>query len=145
MELKRHKNLNVVTNSISAAVELGDVPTFRIILLGGEINAQYSFTYGENVKEQLARFRADWAILSIDGVCPDAGLTTYHAEEGAVDRIMMERAKRAMIVADSSKLGHESFYRISGLDGGKCLITDDGAEPALAARMTEAGFDVRLA
>ena len=145
VELKRHKNLNVVTNSISVAVELGDVPTFRIILLGGEINAQYSFTYGENVKEQLVRFRADWAILSIDGVCPGAGLTTYHAEEGAIDRIMMERAAKTMIVADSSKLGYESFYQIAGPDSAACLITDDGADETLTARMTEAGFDVRLA
>ncbi len=145
VELKRHKNLNIVTNSISVAIELGDVPTFRIILLGGEINAQYSFTYGENVKEQLSRFRADWAILSIDGVCPDTGLTTYHTEEGAVDRIMMERAAKTMLVADSSKLGYESFYKISGPDGVACWITDDAADRTLAGRIAAAGVDVRFA
>ena len=45
IELKQRKNLNVVTNSISVALELGGLPTFRIILLGGDINAQYTFTY----------------------------------------------------------------------------------------------------
>ena len=145
VELKRHKNLNVVTNSISVAIELSDVPTFRVILLGGELNAQYSFTYGENVKEQLSRFRADWAILSIDGVCPDAGLTTYHAEEGAIDRVMMERAAMTMLVADSGKLGYESFYKISSPGGIACWITDDAADRSLAGRIAAAGVDVRFA
>ena len=145
VELKKHKNLNVVTNSISVAVELGDVPTFRIILLGGEINAQYSFTYGEDAKEQLSRFKAGWAILSIDGVCPGTGLTTYHAEECAIDRIMQERAERTLIVADSTKLGYESFSRISGLDGVACWITDAQADRALTAQIAAEGVDVRFA
>lgn len=145
VELKKHKNLNVVTNSISVAVELGGVPTFRVILLGGEINAQYSFTYGEDAKEQLARFKAGWAILSVDGVCPGTGLTTYHAEESVIDRLMMERAERAMIVADSTKLGYESFSRISALDGVTCWITDDRADRSLTGRVAEAGVDVRFA
>ena len=80
VELKQRKNLNVVTNSISVAVELGGLPTFRVILLGGDISAQYSFTYGEDVKEQISRYRANWAILSVDGIQPGAGITTYHAE-----------------------------------------------------------------
>lgn len=145
VELKKHKNLNIVTNSISVAIELGDVPTFRIILLGGEINAQYSFTYGEDAKEQLSRFKAGWAILSIDGVCPKAGLTTYHAEECAIDRIMMERAEKTLVVADSTKLGYESFSRVSGLDGVACWITDDLADRALTKQVAAEGVDVRFA
>ncbi len=145
VELKRHKNLNVVTNSVSVAMELSDVPTFRILLLGGECNAQYSFTYGDNAKEQLARYSADWAILSIDGVCPEAGLTTYHAEEAMIDRMMMERAKKTMVVADSSKLGRESFSKVSGLDGVDCWVTDRAVDLALAERMRERGVEIQFA
>ena len=91
MELKRHKNLNIVTNSIPVAMELGSHPSFRVILLGGEINTQYSFLYGIDAMAQLGKYKADKAILSIDGICGDVGLTTHHAEEALIDRLMMER------------------------------------------------------
>ena len=144
VELKQRKNLNVVTNSISVAVELGGLPTFRVILLGGDISAQYSFTYGDDVKEQIARYRANWAILSVDGVNPGTGVTTYHAEESVIDRIMMERADRAMIVADSTKLGRESFSRISALNDGTIVITDRAADPTLAERIAREGVELQL-
>ena len=144
VELKQRKNLNVVTNSISVAVELGGLPTFRVILLGGDISAQYSFTYGEDVKEQISRYRANWAILSVDGVNPGTGITTYHAEESVIDRVMVERAQTAVIVADSSKLGRESFSRISTLSSGTILVTDRNADAALIRQIQEEGVDVRL-
>jgi len=144
VELKQRKNLNVVTNSISVAVELGGLPTFRVILLGGDISAQYSFTYGEDVKEQIARYRANWAILSVDGVNPGTGVTTYHAEESVIDRIMMERATQAIIVADSTKLGRESFSRISVLTSGTVLISDHAADPILVERIAKEGVEVQL-
>jgi len=144
VELKQRKNLNVVTNSISVAVELGGLPTFRVILLGGDISAQYSFTYGEDVKEQIARYRANWAILSVDGVNPGTGVTTYHAEESVIDRVMMERAEKAIVVADSTKLGRESFSRISALSSGTVLITDRDADPTLAERIAREGVEVQL-
>ncbi len=145
VELKRRKNLNVVTNSLSVAVELGGVPTFRVILLGGEINAQYSFTYGEDAKEQLCQYKADWAILSVDGISPDTGLTTYHAEESVIDCLMMERSARTLVVADSSKLGRESFSRVSGLEAVTCWITDEAADRILTERIASACVEVRFA
>jgi len=53
IELKKHKNLNILTNSLSVAVELGEHPTFRVILLGGEINSHYSFTYGNDAADPV--------------------------------------------------------------------------------------------
>ncbi len=144
VELKQRKNLNVVTNSISVAVELGGLPTFRVILLGGDINAQYSFSYGEDAKEQISRYRANWAILSVDGIQPGAGITTYHAEESVIDRIMMERAQASIIVADSTKLGRESFSRISALTPNTVILTDSGANAEIASQIRAGGVDLRI-
>ncbi len=145
VELKKHKNLNIVTNSVYVAMELGSTPTFRVILLGGEINAHYAFTYGEDVKAQLGRYKADYAILSIDGVCRDAGLTTYHAEESIIDRLMIERAHETIIVADSSKAGHESFSYVCGLDSVHRWVTDSGVDKASVESICHAGVSVVFA
>ena len=142
VELKRHKNLNIVTNSIMVAIELGAFPSFRVILLGGEINAQYSFTYGNDAQEQLRRYKADYAILSMDGICVDNGLTTYHAEEAVMDKMMMERAKETIIVADSSKIGREGFSHVSKLSMAGKLVTDFNADERTINRIKEMGVEV---
>lgn len=145
VELKKAKNLNIVTNSIPVAMELGGVPTFRVILIGGIINTQYSFTFGERASEQISHFKADWAILSVDGICQNAGLTTYHAEEGTINRLMIERAAKTIIVADSSKLGRESFAKITGLSSKLCWVTDIGANLELTRQVSNYGVDIYLA
>jgi DeoR/GlpR family transcriptional regulator of sugar metabolism len=143
LELKRRKSLNVVTNSIPVALELGDFPSFRVILLGGDINAQYSFTYGNNVVEQLRQFRASKTILSIDGVRADVGLTTYHAEEAVINRVMMERSEETIVVADRSKLGYESFSFVSDLSSVSYLITDAGeGENCLLEELKNTGLRI---
>ncbi len=124
VELKKLKNLNIVTNSLSIAVELGHHPTFRVILLGGEINPQYSFSYGIDAIAQLQKYKADKLILSVDGVSVTGGITTYHAEETEINKIMLERAHEAIIVADYTKVGHESFSYIDELDKADCFVTN---------------------
>jgi DeoR/GlpR family transcriptional regulator of sugar metabolism len=136
--LKRRKNLNIVTNSLLVAGELGDVPSFRVILLGGEINTRYSFTYGANALDQIRQYKADKTILSMDGIRADVGLSTYHAEEAAVNRAMMERSGETIIVADHSKIGYESFSFVSGLAAAGCLVTDTGGRTMLPIETLEA-------
>lgn len=137
MELKQKRGLRVVTNSLSVALELGSIPTFNVILLGGEINSHDSFTYGNDVVEQLRRYRANYAILSIDGVCDSGRVTTLHAEEALVDRTMIERANETIIVADATKLGREGFSHVCDLSVGSRLVTDKNVAPAFIQKMRE--------
>lgn len=123
-ELKARKNLSVVTNSLSVATTLGSVPSFRVILLGGSINSQYSFTYGADTQDHLNRFGADWAILSVDGVSPDGEISTCHAEEAIIDRIMIARAKKVLIVADETKIGRTGFSYVSRCDDKIKILTN---------------------
>lgn len=130
--LRSRRNLNVVTNSLAVAKKLGAVATMRVVLIGGEINAQYGFTYGGDAQEQLNRYQADWAILAVDGISATGGITTYHAEEAVIDRMMLRAAKRTVIVADHSKIGRTGFTRVCDCTANTCLITDGGDGNALA-------------
>lgn len=110
--LEIRTNLNIVTNSLAVATILGEVPSFRVILVGGEINAQYGFTYGGDALSQLEKYKADWAILSVDGISTSCGITTRHAEEAMVDRAMIANAKSTLIVADHTKIERAGFARV---------------------------------
>lgn len=141
-ELKKRNSLNVVTNSMSVAVELASCPTFRVLLLGGEVNAQYSFSYGNTALEQLSRYKADKAILSIDGIHSQAGITTYHAEESPICRMMIERSHETIVAADFSKFGFESFSNITDLQSVNYYVTNKVADPGTVAAIEELGKQV---
>ncbi len=144
VELKHHKNLRIVTNSLTAAIELGSVPSFHVILLGGEINSRDSFTYGNDVLEQLKRYRANYAILSIDGVCAETGISTLHAEEVMVERMMMERANETIIIADSNKLEKEGFLYVCDTQAVDRLVTNREADPSVIKRLREKRIKIIL-
>ncbi|MBE6605016.1 MAG: hypothetical protein E7639_04865 [Ruminococcaceae bacterium] len=125
--LKKRKNLNIVTNSIAVASSLSDADTFRIILLGGELNAKYGFTYGADTQSKFDHYHADWAILSIDGISSLGGLTTYHAEEAAIDHMMICESERLLVAADYTKIGRTGFMRVCALSDDICLVTNAAA------------------
>ncbi len=128
-ELKKHNNLNIVTNSIAVATLLGNVSSFRVILLGGEVNTKYKFTYGGDAQDQLSRYQADWAIMAIDGIGIKNGITTYHAEEAIIDRMMMRGAKQVIVAADHTKVGRAGFMKVCDCTKNICLVTNK-YEPA---------------
>lgn len=142
LELKRCRNLKIVTNSISIAVELGNVPTFRVILLGGDINPQYSFTYGDDALTQLRKFKADKLILSVDGISSNIGISTYHSEETEVNRLMMERANNTIVVADYTKIGYESFSNLGAIGSVHYLVTNKRANEEALAEIGACGIKI---
>ena len=143
--LRSHKNLNIVTNSIKIAMELGSVPTLRVILLGGEINTQYGFTYGSDAQSQLAHYQADWALLTLNGISAEGGMTTYHAEEATLNCMMINQAKHTLVAADHSKVGHAGFFRFGEVAEGLELVTDNKANRQVVAELEAKGLKVSFA
>lgn len=145
IELKKKRNLKVVTNSIPIAQAIDESECNSAILLGGRMNGRYLFTYGSDALEQLKHYRADRLILSVDGVEPLSGISTYHYEESELDRLMIERSNLVSVVADSSKLGMESFVGIAGFDAIDMLVTNSGASESVLDAVRERGLEVLLA
>lgn len=143
--LHAHLHLKVVTNSLAVAMDLGTVPTFQVLLLGGGINTQYGFLSGTDAQAQLQRYQADWAILSVDGCSAEGGLTTYHAEEALLNATMIQRAKRTLIVADHSKIGRTGFAHICEVGPSLTLVTDSRCSEEQTRRLTECGLAVTTA
>ena len=131
MALKEHRNLNVVTNSVAVAAELSAIATFHVILLGGELDPQYLYTSGGDAQEQLRKYQADYALLSLDVFSVENGITTSLAAEAIIDRMMVEQAKKTLIIADHTKIGHAGFSLICPLQQVDTVITDDRCDQAI--------------
>ena len=138
---KRH-GLHVVTTSLAVASYMTRLPGIHVVLLGGELNANYGFTHGGDAVEQLRRYRSDWCILSVDGVDAENGITTFHAEEVMLDRMMIDQSKRHIIVADHTKIGRAGFSRVCGVHSELIIITDSGCDRSAQEQMEEVGATV---
>jgi DeoR family transcriptional regulator of aga operon len=55
---------------------------------------------------------------------------------------MASRAKRVVVVADNTKLGHRAFARICGVADVHTLITDSTATDDVLAPFRESGVEV---
>jgi DeoR/GlpR family transcriptional regulator of sugar metabolism len=140
----RNLHLTVVTNCVPVATALGAADRCRVILCPGEFVPREGGVFGSETVAFLARYRANKAFIGAGGVTTD-GVTDADSAACAVKRTMLERAERALLVADSSKFGTVQFERFATLADIDDLVTETPAPRKLDAALKGAGVTVRLA
>ncbi|MDQ6598579.1 DeoR/GlpR family DNA-binding transcription regulator [Bacillus salipaludis] len=122
------KDVTIVTNSLAAAEELNtrlENQDFdgKIIVLGGITNPTQKSIVGAMTCKMLKGFRFDKLFLSCGGITME-DVSDFDFEECLVSSTMIERANQVFLLLDSSKVGHESFYKICSLSSVDCIICD---------------------
>ena len=134
--------ITVVTNAVNIAAQLATRPDIKVVVTGGVIHSRSYELVGPFVEQLLAGIHLDIAFIGVNGIAPDAGATTHDEREAAVNRMMAQRAERALIVADSAKAGVIAFAHVGDAALFPTLITDAGIEDAAASELASAGFEV---
>ncbi len=116
-------HLNIITNSISIALEASANPNYNIVLVGGKVNPKYQFTFGSDATSILKNYYADKLILSVDGIDFGGGFSTYYSEEVDIDKMMIEQSSVKIIAADRSKFGRNALVKISDLSTADFVVT----------------------
>lgn len=145
VEESSRPNLTVVTNAINIAAQLIMRPQIKVVVTGGVVHAHsYELVgpYSDTVLEQVA---ADIAFLGVNGIDPEFGASVQDEGEARVNTLMAARARRAVVIADSSKIGRRAFATIGGSELFDTLITDTGISAQDAAAFRERGIDVIVA
>lgn len=135
-------NLNIVTNSISIALEASSNPNYNVVLIGGSVNTKYQFTYGADAVNQLKKYRADKLILSVDGIDIENGFSTYYDKEADIDRMMIDRARTRIIAADSSKFNHSAFVNISDISVADMIVTNNRSNKSFLNKIKDTGIEI---
>ncbi len=138
------RRLTVVTNSLSIAYELAVRPNLKLVVTGGVSRPESYELVGPLAESALTALNLDIALVGVDGISVAAGLTTHHEVEAHTNRALIARARRAIVVADSSKIGQIAFARICELGRVHQVISDSLADPAEVAAIREAGVTVTL-
>ena len=144
----QRKNLKLVTDSFYVAQDLCRRADYQTILLGGELHRGSNFIHGRDAVRQAGRYMTDKAILTMDGVDPEAGLTTLRTEGADTLKSILDRARFRIIVADITKIGKESFCHIGPVTIADVLVTNETKDPEklrLLKKIEEAGVIVKFA
>ena len=140
--IKGKQNVSIVTNSVQNATEAALYSSFNVILLGGNLDSKYQFTYGADAERQLENYHADKCILSVDGISASSGLTLYYANEAPLARKMVDSAASTIVVADSSKIGRDVFARITDAKKTDILITNPSDNTRELATLRKLGVKI---
>ncbi len=135
----------VVTNSVPIAARLATMPSVTLQLLGGRVRGLTQAAVGEPVLRSLDTLRVDIAFIGANGISVRHGLSTPDSDEAAVKRAMVRCANYVVVLADSSKIGHEEFVSFAPIDSVDALVTDSEISPADRRELTEQGVEVVLA
>ena len=107
--LVERQRLTVVTNALNIASELAIRPNLKLVVTGGWARSESYELVGPIAEQSLAGLNLDTVFLGVDGISSEAGLTTHHEVEAHTNLALMERARRIVVVADSSKIGRTAF------------------------------------
>ncbi len=141
--LRGFRRLTVITNAVNVAAELAGTE-IETILTGGVLRENSFSLVGPLAEETLRRLSADVLFLGVDGFDIHFGLTTPNLLEANVNRVMVEIARRTVVVCDSSKFGRRSLSLIAPTSAVHQTITDSRIPKQDLKVLEEAGIEVTV-
>jgi DeoR/GlpR family transcriptional regulator of sugar metabolism len=122
--IRGFKNLTVITNALNIALILGGESGISLVLTGGEFKAPTLSLTGQKAADFFSNLHVDKLFLATAGISLKSGLTYPSISDIVVKRAMIESADIVVLVADSSKIGKNSFASLGALSLIDYLITD---------------------
>lgn len=123
--IRRDPSITVITNNVSAVLDLGD-PGFHYFMTGGEFQSRSNSLAGRFALDNLGLVYANKTILGVDGISLKHGCTVPTNAEAEVVRRMIERTKgQVIVVADHSKWGVVSNFQVANIEEIDKLVSDE--------------------
>ena len=136
------RNLTVLTPSLRVALEVCKNPNVNTIHLGGEVRKNSTSTIGVLAEETLSNFSCTTLFLGIEGIDLDYGLSSTNGGEAHLNKKMMERVDKTIVLADSSKIHKRGFGFICYVEKIDMLITDSNVDPEFVEELEKRGVEV---
>jgi DeoR family transcriptional regulator, fructose operon transcriptional repressor len=136
--------LHVVTNSLPVANLFAANSQSDLVLIGGNICPRTGVAQGPYANQMLGMVRVRKTILSVAGI-NDEGFFNNNLLLVETERVMMRAADEVIIVADSTKFGHQSLTHLCPLGAVRHLISDSGMSHEWRNKLTAVGVHLLIA
>jgi len=128
-----HPRTLVITASLSHASLLRS-RGIAVIVIGGALQADELATTGPIAEATVNRFYADTCVLGAAGVDADFGITELDLDVATLHRLMIERSRNVMLLADHSKFAAHGPAVVAPIVGITTLVTDQEASEDVLGR-----------
>lgn len=144
-QIKPVGKLIVVTAALQVTQTLTTHDNVVVVQLGGTVRHSSMSVVGKTAEQTLAGCSFSKLFLGVDGIDLDFGLSTTNLQEAELNRVMMEKAQKTIVLADSSKFGKRGFAKICNLEDIDMIITDRGIAESTRRQIEELGIDIVIA
>jgi DeoR family transcriptional regulator of aga operon len=132
-----------VTNSMFIALELRHrARNARLVIIGGNLNKKTGSTYGDDAIKQLEAYNIDTLFLAVDGISVGRGITNADPYETDINRALIHKANKVIVVTDHTKIGAVSFVNMGNIEEVDMLITDSKANKEQVELIMNSGVKV---
>jgi DeoR/GlpR family transcriptional regulator of sugar metabolism len=138
------RSLQVVTNSLPIANLFLSDPNTDVIVLGGYVHGRSGAIHGRYTDEMLRTLNVRRAVLSAAGVT-DRGVFNSNLLLVETEKAMMRAADEVILVADSSKYGHQSLALVCSLAEINAFVVDDALPDEWRGRIATSGARLVIA
>jgi len=141
-EMMGLKNFTAITASVSASSMLSQNKDIDVVQLGGVVRASSVSVVGSFAEDMLKHFSCSKLFVGADGIDIEFGVTTANMMESNLNRLMMEKAQKTVLLVDSSKFGKRAFSKVCDVDNIDMIVTDDGIPQKYLEDLQELGIEV---
>jgi DeoR family fructose operon transcriptional repressor len=135
-------NLTVATNSLNNAYELCKLDSIRLFVIGGEVRKKSYAMIMPQLEESLKGICIDKFFLGVNGLSYEYGLTIPNPLEAQLCRLVIQKSRETIVVADHSKFGKAAFAHIANLNEIDKIITDSALDQEYISQMKDKGIEV---
>jgi DeoR family transcriptional regulator, fructose operon transcriptional repressor len=136
--------LHVVTTSLPVANLFASDNISDLVFVGGNVCPRSGVARGPLTDKMLSMVRVRKTIFSVAGVA-DEGFFNNDLLLVETERVMMRAAAEVIVVADSTKFGHQSLTHLCPLGAVQHLVVDNGITPEWQEKVKAAGVDLIIA
>jgi DeoR/GlpR family transcriptional regulator of sugar metabolism len=136
--------IKVITNSLGAARLLGQADAIEVMFCPGELRWTEEGVFGQETLAFLDRFHADFAFIGAGGFTATE-VTDADDKATWIKRKMIERAGRAVLIADHEKIGRTQFAHVCAIGDLDDIVTDAKLPEQYAEAMARASVEIHIA
>ena len=139
------ERITVTTTGLNVAIELmkKDMPIVNIV--GGMINRDNITVSGNQAVSFIDSINIDLAFIVPSGVSAKDGLTCGNFIECELKKLVVQKARKVVLLMDSSKLNKSLPYTFCSIDDIDCIVSDEELPYDITERAARAGISILIA
>jgi DeoR/GlpR family transcriptional regulator of sugar metabolism len=142
LELRKKRELVVVTNGLLVATALADAPGITVLVTGGTLRLSAMSLVGDLGTDVLRTTRINKGFLGARGLSLERGLMDLNPDEVRIKQEMTDACEQVFGILDGTKWHRSALLTFVGVEQLTGIVTDSSAPAEAVESWRAAGIDV---